>query len=55
MSAGYDVFKYADAWSSEWEYCIQCRYLSVKDVVDLFKKKLITVDEYIYAVDYLGG
>lgn len=54
MSAGYDVFKYADAWSSEWEYSVQCGNLSVKDVVDLFKNKLITVDEYIYAIDYLG-
>lgn len=44
----------SDLWSSEWEYALECGYFTLKDVVELFKKKLITASEYIYAVDYLG-
>ena len=48
----FDIMSRADLASSEWEYCIQCGYFTKKDVVNLFKKKLITADDYIYAIDY---
>ena len=50
----FDIMSRADLASSEWEYCIQSGYFTKKDAVDLFKNKLITADEYIYAIDYLG-
>lgn len=51
----YDPMGASDIYSSEWESVIANRSFSLEEVAQLYRKKLITVDEYIYAVDYLGG
>lgn len=50
---GYNPFSGADNYNSEWEYIIANYTFSLEEVAELFKKGSITVDEYMYAVDYL--
>ena len=46
-----DSFNY----SSEWEYMVENYFFSPGEIADIFKKGLITADEYIYAIDFIGG
>ena len=41
-------------YDSEWQYAVENNFFSLKEIAHLFKKGLISVDDYIYAVDYLS-
>lgn len=39
---------------NEWHFLVENYTFSIDEVVNLFKKGLITAEDYIYAVDYLS-
>ena len=40
-------------YASEWEYLVENYIFDPAEIANIFKKGLISAEEYIYAIDYL--
>ena len=54
MCLNYDPFKYADEYTSGWEFFLDNSGVNLNEVKEMLKKNLITEEEFEYAKYYLA-